>query len=51
MLTGGDGYTMLKEGRVIVSPGKGNLLPIALENLIEELGQVDPQFEGRIRFL
>jgi 5'-nucleotidase len=51
MLEGGDGYSMLSEGRVMVDPERAHLLITGLENLIREQGTVNPQLEGRIEFL
>jgi inosine-uridine nucleoside N-ribohydrolase len=50
MLAGGDGYTMFASARVTVGPEQGNMLVTALENLVSDVGQVDPGNEGRIRF-
>jgi len=48
MLRGGDGYTMLAQGKVIVGPESGNTLADVLERHIRAVGAVAPRVEGRI---
>lgn len=48
MLAGGDGYTMLAKGRVLVGATDGKLLATELMDWVEARGTVDPRVEGRI---
>jgi 5'-nucleotidase / UDP-sugar diphosphatase len=45
---GGDGYTMLSAGEVLVSPEAGNLIVGALERYIAARGTIAPRVNGRI---
>jgi 2',3'-cyclic-nucleotide 2'-phosphodiesterase (5'-nucleotidase family) len=48
MLDGGDGYTALKGGKVIVDARGGKLIANDVMVLIKTLGEVDAKVEGRI---
>ncbi|MEJ2022569.1 MAG: 5'-nucleotidase C-terminal domain-containing protein [Maritimibacter sp.] len=48
MLAGGDGYTALGGGRVLVNKGNGNLMANDVMNYIESMGEVAPAIQGRI---
>ncbi len=50
MLTGGDGYNMFQDSRVLVGPEQGDLLVASLETLIQARGVISPAVEGRIAF-
>ena len=47
-LSGGDGYGMFKEGRVLVGPESGDLIVTALERYVAATGELAPAIEGRI---
>jgi 5'-nucleotidase len=47
-LSGGDGYGMFKEGRVLVGPESGDLIVTALERYVAARGELAPAIEGRI---
>ena len=47
-LAGGDGYSMFKEGKVLVAPESAELIATALEKYVAKRGEVAPQIEGRI---
>jgi 2',3'-cyclic-nucleotide 2'-phosphodiesterase (5'-nucleotidase family) len=47
-LSGGDGYSMFKDGRVLVGPESGDLVVTALERYVVARGDLAPQIEGRI---
>ena len=49
MLRGGDGYTMLGGGRVLIDQGNGNLMANDVIAYIEKMGKVNVKVEGRIR--
>ena len=51
MLAGGDGYSALGGGRVIVDKGNGNLMANDVMAYITEQGAVTTGIEGRIRKL
>jgi 5'-nucleotidase/UDP-sugar diphosphatase len=44
---GGDGYTMLAAGRVLLGPEDGPGLAEALMEAIEQAGVIAPRVEGR----
>ncbi len=48
MLGGGDGYGMLKEGRVLVGATDGKLVATEVMNYVRDRGTVNPRIEGRI---
>ena len=48
MLRGGDGYTMLARGRVLLGATDGKLLANEVMSYIRRLGTVNPAVEGRI---
>jgi len=48
---GGDGYTMLASGRVLVGPEDGPGLAEVLVEAIERAGAIAPRVEGRIQRL
>ncbi len=48
MLDGGDGYTALKGGKVIVDAHGGKLIANDVMVLVKKLGEVDAKVEGRI---
>lgn len=48
MLAGGDGYTALGGGNVLVNKGNGNLMANDVMNYIAGMGEVAPAIEGRI---
>lgn len=48
MLRGGDGYTSLTGGTVLIDEGTGNLMATDVMNYIEQTGTVDAKVEGRI---
>ena len=48
---GGDGYTALSGGRIIVDTGAGQLLANDVMAYVEKLGTVKPTVEGRIKVL
>jgi 5'-nucleotidase / UDP-sugar diphosphatase len=50
MLGGGDGYTALTGGKVIIDGNNGKLLANDLMVFIKEAGSVSPKVEGRIIF-
>ena len=50
MLGGGDGYTALAGGKVIIDGNNGKLLANDLMVFINEAGNVSPKVEGRITF-
>jgi 5'-nucleotidase len=47
-LSGGDGYGMFKEGRVLVGPESGDLIVTALERYVAARRELAPAIEGRI---
>ncbi|HHS88789.1 MAG TPA: bifunctional metallophosphatase/5'-nucleotidase, partial [Rhodobacteraceae bacterium] len=49
ILGGGDGYSALGGGRVLIDEGNGNLLANDVMNYIESKGKVDAKVEGRIK--
>ncbi|KFE34575.1 bifunctional metallophosphatase/5'-nucleotidase [Thioclava atlantica] len=49
MLSGGDGYTALGGGKVLVNAGNGNLMANDVINYIEAKGTVAPKLDGRIK--
>ncbi len=51
MLSGGDGYTALGGGNVLVNAGNGNLLANDVIDYIAKTGKVTTGVEGRIRKL
>ena len=48
MLGGGDGYTMLARGRVLVGKTDGKLVATEVMNYVRDRGTVHPTLEGRI---
>jgi 5'-nucleotidase len=50
-LDGGDGYTMLKGSRVILSPEQAPLDSEVLQRAISSAGSIAPTVEGRIKRL
>jgi 2',3'-cyclic-nucleotide 2'-phosphodiesterase (5'-nucleotidase family) len=48
MLTGGDGYTALSKGNVLIDKSAGNLMATDVMNYVEATGTVSPTVEGRI---
>jgi 5'-nucleotidase/UDP-sugar diphosphatase len=50
MLKGGDGYTALAGGNVLIGPRGGDLMANDVIDYIAEAGQVDAEVEGRIVF-
>jgi 5'-nucleotidase len=48
LLSGGDGYTMLGGGKVLVGPETGNLMVTALEKYVAAKGEIAPEIDGRI---
>jgi len=48
MLKGGDGYTALAGGKVLIGPKQGNLMANDVINYITAAGKVDAKVEGRI---
>jgi 2',3'-cyclic-nucleotide 2'-phosphodiesterase (5'-nucleotidase family) len=51
MLRGGDGYTMLGEGHVIVGELDGKLLADSVISYIAKAGTIAPKVEGRVVFV
>jgi 2',3'-cyclic-nucleotide 2'-phosphodiesterase (5'-nucleotidase family) len=49
MLAGGDGYTSLGGGKVMIDKGNGSLMANDVMNYIAKMGSVAPKVEGRIR--
>ncbi len=49
MLGGGDGYTALGGGRVIINKGNGNLMANDVMDYIAGMGDIAPVIEGRIK--
>ena len=49
MLAGGDGYTALGGGKVLVNAGNGNLMANDVMNYIAKTGKVTTKVEGRIK--
>ncbi len=47
-MDGGDGYTALKGGKVIVDPRGAKLIANDVMVLVKKLGTVDAKVEGRI---
>ena len=50
MLNGGDGYTALAGGKVLIGARSGTLMATDVINYIEAAGKVDAKIEGRITF-
>ena len=48
MAKGGDGYSILKKGRVIIDPAGATLMAGMVMNYIKAKGSVSPRVEGRI---
>jgi 2',3'-cyclic-nucleotide 2'-phosphodiesterase (5'-nucleotidase family) len=48
MLGGGDGYTALGTGKVMINASAGNLMATDVMNYIQAAGSVNPKVEGRI---
>ncbi len=48
MLTGGDGYTALSNGKVLINASAGNLMASDVMNYIQAAGAVNAKVEGRI---
>ncbi len=48
MLAGGDGYTAVKSGQVIVNEVGGPVMATAVANAIQQAGTISPRVEGRI---
>ncbi len=51
MLGGGDGYTALDGGKVVVNEQAASLMANDLMNYIESLGHVTEKVDGRIKKL
>jgi 5'-nucleotidase / UDP-sugar diphosphatase len=51
MLNGGDGYSMLKEGKVLISPLKQLSLVDAISDYIKKTPEIYSPIQGRIRIL
>ncbi len=49
MLAGGDGYTALGGGRVIINKGNGNLMANDVMDYVAGMGEIAPAIEGRIK--
>ncbi len=50
MLKGGDGYTALSEGNVLIGPRGGDLMANDVADYVAAKGTVDAKVEGRITF-
>jgi 2',3'-cyclic-nucleotide 2'-phosphodiesterase (5'-nucleotidase family) len=50
MLNGGDGYTALAGGKVLIGPRSGDLMANDVADYIAAAGKVDAKVEGRITF-
>ena len=48
MLGGGDGYTALGKGKVLINASAGNLMATDVMNYVQAAGAVDAKLEGRI---
>ena len=48
MLAGGDGYTALARGKVLVGPTDGRLQATVVMDFVRDRGTVEPRVEGRI---
>jgi len=51
MLAGGDGYSALGGGRVLIDKGNGNLMANDVMDYVEKLGTVTISVDGRIKAL
>ena len=51
MLAGGDGYTTMKSGQVIINEAGGPVMATAVANAIQQAGTVSPRVEGRITIM
>ncbi|MDR7401230.1 MAG: 5'-nucleotidase C-terminal domain-containing protein [Armatimonadota bacterium] len=49
MLNGGDGYSMLRDAEVLVSPASGPVMATAVIEALQRMQTVAPQVEGRIQ--
>jgi 5'-nucleotidase len=50
MLTGGDGYSMLAKGKVLLAHESGNAIVDVLSHHISSKSPIAPEVEGRMRF-
>jgi len=48
MLRGGDGYSMLASGQVLVNPAGGPLMVAVVIEAIQRARTISPRVEGRI---
>lgn len=48
MLGGGDGYTMLTRGRILIGETDGRLVANEVMSYLRRLGTIDPQVDRRI---
>ncbi len=48
MLNGGDGYTMLRSGEVLITPAGGPLMATAVIDAVQRARTISPRVEGRI---
>jgi len=48
LLSGGDGFSMLKEARVLVGPSAAAEDVVVLADYCRKLGRIDARIEGRI---
>ena len=48
MMDGGDGYTALKGGTVLIGPMQGDLMANDVIDFVAGMGKVDAKVEGRI---
>ncbi len=48
MLRGGDGYRMLRKGRVLINKGNGNLMANDVISYLAAMGTINARVEGRI---
>jgi len=51
MLEGGDGYSMLASGQVLVTPEAGSLLSSVIESYVRRNSPIAPAIAGRIRIV
>ncbi len=51
MLDGGDGYTALGGGKVLINKGNGNLMANDVMDYVSKMGTVTEKVEGRIKKL
>jgi 2',3'-cyclic-nucleotide 2'-phosphodiesterase (5'-nucleotidase family) len=48
MLAGGDGYTAIKAGQVMIDAAGGPVMATAVADAIQKAGTISPRVEGRI---